>query len=103
LAGKMAGELGFIDGDVLDPDGALACLEIDHAVDQQHRIAMRDHFHDAKDVDRSDAHSRLALTHCPRPSSAPAAARWRPGENIPSPWSRECRSNSLPPECRSSR
>src|SRR3546814_7077605 len=83
----MAGELRLVHCHVLDADGAFAALHLDHPVDQQHRIAMRDHLHDAENVDRLQAAFGLGLSHSACPSSAPVVAVSRSGGNIPSPSS----------------
>src|SRR5579864_9298286 len=43
LAGEVAGEERLVDGDVLDRHQPLARLVLEDAVDQQHRVAMRQH------------------------------------------------------------
>ena len=48
----MAVEERFVDGDVLVGEHALVRLELDHAVDQQERIAMRQQLLDGGDVER---------------------------------------------------
>src|SRR5690606_16613456 len=49
--GKVAGEERFVDRHVLDRDDALALLELDHPVDEQHRVAVRQVFEDRADVE----------------------------------------------------
>src|SRR5690606_1566499 len=46
----VALEERFVEGDVLDRAQALVRVEFDHAVDQQERIAVRQHPHDARDI-----------------------------------------------------
>src|SRR4029078_9402859 len=49
-AGKVADKKRLIDGDVLDRHDALLAREVDDAVDEQHRVAMRKNPHDVVDV-----------------------------------------------------
>src|SRR5207237_8035044 len=51
-AGKMSLKKLFIRGHVLDADDALARIDFQHAVDEQHRIAMRKDLHDVGDRQR---------------------------------------------------
>ena len=44
----MAREERLVDGHVLDADRALERAHLDHPVDQQERIAVRDHAHDPR-------------------------------------------------------
>ena len=41
MIGEMALEERFVDGNVLDGDDTLAGLQLDHAVDQEEGVAMR--------------------------------------------------------------
>jgi translation initiation factor IF-1 len=50
-AGKMAGEVWLVEGDVLDPDGGFVAVDIDDAVDHQERVAVRQKLQDALDVE----------------------------------------------------
>jgi len=47
---EVARELGLIDGDVLEGDDARARLDLQDAVDEQQRIAVRQDGHDLDDV-----------------------------------------------------
>ena len=40
----MSDEKGLVDRNVLDGDDALGADDLDHAVEQQHRVAMRQEF-----------------------------------------------------------
>src|SRR5207245_11703963 len=51
-AGKMSLKKLFVRGDVLDADDPLAGVDFQHAIDQQHRIAMRKDLHDVGDRQR---------------------------------------------------
>src|SRR5579875_3750372 len=51
---KMALEIMFVDRDVLDAGGALIRHHVDHLIDHQKRMAMRDHLHDPLDADRRE-------------------------------------------------
>src|SRR5690606_17073309 len=48
---EVAGEERLVGADVLVAEHALARLGLDHAVDQQERVAVRQHLADARDVD----------------------------------------------------
>ena len=50
LAGEVAEEERLVDGDVLDRHDPLLRLDLEHAVDQQDRVAVRQHRHDPLDV-----------------------------------------------------
>ena len=48
---EMPNKIGFVDGDVLDGDDALARLEFEDAINQKKGVAMRQIFEDAANVD----------------------------------------------------
>ena len=48
---EVSGEERFVDGHVLEPDDALARLELDDAVHQEHRVAVRQAVKDALHID----------------------------------------------------
>ena len=50
--GEVTGELRLVGGDLLDRHRALAGLELDHAVDEQERIPMRNDPHDVGRLER---------------------------------------------------
>ena len=52
LSGKMSLKLRLVDGHVLDADAAFVAADVDDAVDQQKRIAMRQHFEHSRDIGR---------------------------------------------------
>jgi hypothetical protein len=69
--GEMPLEMRLVNADVLNPDGAVVRHHVDDLVDEQEGIAMRDHRHDAPDIDggypfdllrRVHRHSPLFLT-----------------------------------------
>src|SRR5215472_2184440 len=72
---KMPGELRFVDGDVLDADAAVVGPDVDHPVDQQHGVAMRESLEDVIDIhDRKP--DRCLLHHsCPSPFGSAAFSR----------------------------
>ena len=47
----MTLEERLVDGDILDADGATVGDDVDHPIDQQEGIAVRDHLHDPLHVD----------------------------------------------------
>ena len=49
-AGKVALKLGFVDRDVLYAGRGNVRDQLDNAVDQEHRVTMRNHLHDPLDV-----------------------------------------------------
>src|SRR5260221_10552105 len=49
--GEVAGEIGFVDRHVLDPDGTRIGDDLDDPVDHQERVAMRDHRANALDIE----------------------------------------------------
>ena len=51
LAGEMAGEIRFVDRDILDADRGVVAVDIDDPVDHQKRKAMRQQFVDCLDVE----------------------------------------------------
>jgi hypothetical protein len=66
IAGEVAVEERFVDGDVLDGHDPLGALELDDAVDQQKRIAVGQKFHDLPNVQCLifRRHSRLRWRNC---------------------------------------
>jgi hypothetical protein len=48
---EMAREERFVDRDVLDGANAFALSALEHPVDQQERVAMRQQTHDSHDVE----------------------------------------------------
>jgi hypothetical protein len=52
MAWKVTLEERFIDGHVLERDQTASRFELDHAIDEQEGIAMREHLDDAVYVDR---------------------------------------------------
>src|SRR5215469_5271648 len=52
VVGEVAGELRLVGGDVFDGDDALLALHLDHAVDEQEGVAVREDGHDFDDVHR---------------------------------------------------
>src|ERR1022692_1249735 len=64
----MAVEKRFVDGDVLDRHDALFALQLQHAVNQQKRITVRQNFQDVVNVEYrlgcgGVSHGRSALNH----------------------------------------
>ena len=55
MSGEMPLKERLVDRDVLQPDDALAVLDLENAIHQQERIAVRQDFHDLFDLD----HRRL--------------------------------------------
>src|SRR5271169_368260 len=55
IAGEMSGEKRLIDADVLDGDNAVFARDLDHAVDQQERVTVRQNGLDLIDVQRGPA------------------------------------------------
>mmetsp|Transcript_6839 Transcript_6839/g.27957 ORF Transcript_6839/g.27957 Transcript_6839/m.27957 type:complete len:227 (+) Transcript_6839:153-833(+) len=47
---EVAGEEVVVDGDVLQADGVLALLNLEHAIDEQERVAVGEQLHDGVDV-----------------------------------------------------
>src|SRR5437879_2647206 len=66
----MPKDARFVEGDVLDADTAVVGPDVDHPVDQEHRIAMRQRFQDV--LDRDDIEPDRCFLHysCPSPLSA---------------------------------
>src|SRR5262245_17316139 len=63
---KMPLKEGFVDGDALDADAAFIAIHFDQAVDQQKRVAMRQQFHDPRNVGAAQfLLGRLRFTHDP--------------------------------------
>src|SRR5581483_5403899 len=52
IAGEVSHEVRLVRGDVLDGDNALLALDLDHAINQEKRIAMRQNRLDFGDVQR---------------------------------------------------
>jgi glutamate carboxypeptidase len=52
VAGKMSDEKGLVDRNILDGDDPLSTDEFDHAVDEQHRIAVRQQVEKLADTER---------------------------------------------------
>src|SRR5262245_14905916 len=70
--GKVPEKAGLVEGDVLDADTAVIGPDVDHPVDQQHRITMRQRLQDVLDVD--DIEQDLGFLHHSFPSPSPL--RW---------------------------
>ena len=49
MSGKMPLEERLVDRDVLDADDPLLRLDLEHAIDEQEGIAVRQHLHDLFD------------------------------------------------------
>src|SRR5690606_6606840 len=47
---EVALEERLVDGDVLDADNSTVGLDLDDPIDQEERVAMRDHLHDLGDI-----------------------------------------------------
>src|ERR1700730_16857010 len=58
-------ELRLVDADILDADAGLVAPRVDHAVDHQKWIALRQGFQQAQNVKRFDRY-RLCLVHSAR-------------------------------------
>ena len=54
LAGEMPGELRLVERDVLDADAGVVAVDLDDAVDQQERVAVRQQLQDLLDVGRAE-------------------------------------------------
>ncbi len=50
VVGKMAGEVGLVDGDVFDGDDAVAGLHLDDSIDEEEGVAVGEEGHDFEDV-----------------------------------------------------
>src|SRR5262245_40288991 len=73
-AGKVPLKEGFIDGDALDADAALIAVHFNEPVDQQKRIAMRQQFHDPRNVRAAQfLLGRLRFAHDPARTNARAS------------------------------
>ena len=59
IAGKVSLEMRFVEGHVLDADPMLVAADIDHAVDHQKRITMRQHTKDSQNVRSLESFSRF--------------------------------------------
>src|SRR5262249_8443026 len=73
-AGEMSLEELLVRGHVLDADDLLSFLELEDAVDEQHRVAMRKNFHDLVDGEH-----RYFLSFAARLSHASRRAKSRNG------------------------
>ena len=63
-AWEMPLEEWFVDGDILDRRAALLAVEIDHLVNQQKGIAVRQQLHDACDIRRREGLLSGIFGHC---------------------------------------
>jgi hypothetical protein len=61
----------LVEGDVLDADAAVIGPDIDHPVDQQHRIAVRQRLEDLVDIHELEPDRCSSITPAPRPSDRP--------------------------------
>src|SRR5262249_59886495 len=68
--GKMTEEARLVEGDVLDADTAKVRADIDHPINQQHGIAMRQRLQDVLDIDDIEP-DRCLLLHHSFPSPSP--------------------------------
>ena len=71
---EMAHELRLVEGDVLDADAGAVAVDLDDAVDEQERIAVRQQLHDAAGCRRD---SKLVGASVIRASAGPRAGRAR--------------------------
>src|SRR5580704_10380055 len=86
----MAHELGLVDRNVLDADGALIAINIHNAIDHDERIAMRKQPQDLANLDRIEAFGAHVLppTDTPGKRALPGTSemtRLRSATTAPSP------------------
>src|SRR3984957_10424739 len=75
--GKMTLECRLVEGDVLDADAGVIAPDIDDAVDQQHRIAMRERPEDIVDIHQREPDRCLPHYSCPSPFGSVELSRTR--------------------------